>query len=299
MRQQCATYAPDLLAACAELVGEDPFARVAESTRFAQPAIFCASLAALRAHRLVEGSPAPGAFAGHSLGELAALVAADALDCEAALRLAVLRGELMAQAGEAEGAGSMLALIGASPEQCERLAADHGVWVANENAPGQTVLAGKVQDLEKVIGPARKEGLRAIMLDVAGAFHSPAMADAVGPFREALAQVQVREPTMPVISGVSAAPFTDIREQLAEAIVKPVRWSATMSALAELGARSFIDFGPGKVLARLLGRNLPGAEVLAPSVPDTEKASGSQEMGSGGSEMGSVGSEMGSVGRAA
>ncbi len=267
MRAQTETYAPHLLCACIELVGEDPFLRVTESTRFAQPAIFCASIASLAAHRLATGSPSPGAYAGHSLGELAALVAADALDCEVALRLAVLRGALMAEAGERDGRGGMLALIGASTEQCERLAAAHDVHVANENAPGQTVLAGQLADLERVVKPAREEGCRAIMLDVAGAFHSPEMASALEPFRVALRKETVRTPKVPVISGATASPFVDVREQLLEAIVKPVRWSATMKALAALGANRFIDFGPGRVLARLLVRNVPDAEAIAPSVP--------------------------------
>src|SRR5687767_12081529 len=123
-----AAEAPELLERCLALVGADPFERVGESTRFAQPAIFCASVAGWR--RL---DATPVAAAGHSLGELAALVAAEALDPIDALGLVVLRGALMADAG----GGTMLALLGAGDDDAEALAAEHGATVANYNAPGQ------------------------------------------------------------------------------------------------------------------------------------------------------------------
>jgi malonyl CoA-acyl carrier protein transacylase len=102
------------------------------------------------------------------------------------------------------------------------------------------------------------------MLDVAGAFHSPAMAGAVAPFRAALEQVRLREPVVPVICGWSARPFDDVREELAAAIVAPVRWREAMLALAALGAEQFVDFGPGSVLAKLVRRNLPDARAIDP-----------------------------------
>jgi [acyl-carrier-protein] S-malonyltransferase len=259
LRSRVARDAPGLLELCVELVGEDPFARVTESTRFAQPAIFCASVAGwmrLREH------VRPVALAGHSLGELSALVAAEALDPAAGLVLAVRRGELMAGAGDGEE--GMLALLGAGEDLPARLAEDHGVVVANDNAPGQVVLAGRLERLHEARDAARAQGARAIMLDVAGAFHSPAMAGAVEPFRAALEQVQLREPAMPVICGWSAKPFADVRAELAAAIVAPVRWRAAMLALAALGADEFVDFGPGSVLAKLVRRNLPDARVIDP-----------------------------------
>jgi [acyl-carrier-protein] S-malonyltransferase len=245
------------MAHCIELVGDDPFELVADSTRFAQPAIFCASIAGWKQR------PAhirPVALAGHSLGELSALVAAGALDQDAGLRLAVRRGELMAATGgEREG---MLAVLGAADEQVASLASEHEVVVANENAPGQVVLAGPVDRLQAASRQARAEKLRAIALDVAGAFHSPAMAGAVEPFRAALDEVELRRPAVPVISGATGRVFADVRAELAAAIVQPVRWRAAMLALADLGADTFVDFGPGAVLARLVSRNLPDAKVL-------------------------------------
>jgi [acyl-carrier-protein] S-malonyltransferase len=251
---------PALSERCIELVGEDPFARVRESTRFAQPAIFCASVAGwMELRELVR----PLALAGHSLGELSALVAAESLDPSVGLELAVRRGELMAAAeiGEAEG---MLAVLGASEEQVTVLAEEHEAVLANDNAPGQVVLAGPVSRLRAASGRARELGVRAIMLDVAGAFHSPAMSGAVAPFLAALDRVEFRPPAMPVISGSTARPFDDVRAELADAIIKPVRWREAMLALARLGADTFLDVGPGEVLARLLRRNLPGAVLVAP-----------------------------------
>ncbi|MCW3019965.1 MAG: Acyl transferase [Solirubrobacterales bacterium] len=258
MRERVERVVPELLDRAIELVGEDPFARVGESTRFAQPAIYCASVTGWTEWRELAR---PAALAGHSLGELSALVAAEALDPVCGLELAVLRGELMASVRTRQEEG-MLAVLGGEDELPDLLATEHEVVLANDNAPGQVVLAGPVDRLRDASGHARREGARAIWLDVAGAFHSPAMASAVEPFRVALEQVELREPMIPVISASTARPFEDIRAELAAAIVQPVRWRATMLALGRSGAETFVDFGPGQILARLVKRNLPGATML-------------------------------------
>lgn len=257
MRDSVARVRPDLLELAAQAAGDDPFARVAESTRFAQPAICAASLAGWSQ---LAADLRPHSVAGHSLGELAALAAAGVLTEESALRLSAVRGRLMAQAGEAAGGGTMLALVGATATQARRLAAGHDVVVANDNAPGQLVLSGSPGRLAAARRAARGEGLRAIGLDVAGAFHSPQMAGAEAAFREALADVEVgpaRGAT--VFSCATAEPFTDVREELAVALTQPVRWRETMAALQYAGARHYIDAGPGRVLAKLVPRNVPGA----------------------------------------
>jgi malonyl CoA-acyl carrier protein transacylase len=256
-----AAEAPDLLERCLELVDDDPFARVSDSTRFAQPAIFCASVASWRRAR--DHVVPPVAIAGHSLGEFAALVAAEALDPIDALELVVLRGRLMWEAGERAGGGSMLALLGASDDVAAELAAEHGVVVANENAPGQIVLSGSLEGLGAAAEHARADGLRAMELGVSGAFHSPAMIPAVGPFETALAGVELRPPTIPVLSGLTGRPMTSPRSDLAGALTKPVRWTAVMAGLAERGVTRFVDAGPGRVLAKLTRRNVPGAEASA------------------------------------
>ena len=247
---------PELVEMASELVGCDPFENAHTSTAFAQPAIFVASVAGWRecdVHDLI-------AMAGHSLGELSALVAAGALDVEAGLRLVVLRGRLM---DEVATDGGMVALLGGDPDEARRLAAEHGLAVANDNAPGQLVLSGPSAGVETLTRVARAEGFKALKLDVAGAFHSPAVAAARDPFLNALRATDWHEPSVPVISGVTAAPFSDYAEQLAEALVAPVRWREVMTTLFDLGARDFVDVGPGRVLARLVPRNLPNLEAHA------------------------------------
>jgi [acyl-carrier-protein] S-malonyltransferase len=275
LRDRVERVVPELLERAVELVGEDPFPRVAESTRFAQPAIFCASIAGWAEYGALAR---PSVLAGHSLGELSALVAADALDRESGLALAVRRGELMGSAQPRVEHG-MLAVLGAEESLPARLATEHDIIVANDNAPGQVVLAGPLDGLREASGQARREGARAILLDVAAAFHSPSMAGAVEPFRAALDEVELRPPAVPVISSSSARLFQDIRGELADAIVRPVRWRETMLALAGRGIDRYVDFGPGNVLSRLVGRNLPGAHVLDPEQIDSSANSESRVVG--------------------
>lgn len=249
MREVVARARPDLL----ERVGEEPFARVDgvpnPPTEWAQPAIFAASLAAW-AER--EGEE-PGAAAGHSLGELTALTAAGALAEEDALELVVLRGRLMGAARE----GGMVALVGASAaEEGPKLAARHGLAVANDNSPQQVVLSGAREAVDAAGTAAPEAGLRALPLPVAGAFHSPLMAGAVAPFRAALDAVEVRPPRFPVLSGVTAAPIDDVRAVLADGIVRPVRWREVLLALRAAGAERFEEVGPGRVLTGLVKRTL-------------------------------------------
>lgn len=259
MRALVAERAPALLERCVALVGEDPFERVGESTRFAQPAIFCASLAGW------EGLDVePGAAAGHSLGELAALVAAGALAREDALALVVTRGRLMA---EADDRGTMLALLGAEPAEAEALAAEADVTLANDNAPGQIVLSGDRDALARARELARERGTRTMELGVAGAFHSPSMRPALRPFRAALDAVDFHPPAFPVFSCASARPFVDPREELAGALLEPVRWRETVLALHAAGFTSFVETGPGNVLTklvkRIVGAQAAGREKLA------------------------------------
>jgi [acyl-carrier-protein] S-malonyltransferase len=257
MRDLVAERAPDLLERCIALVGEDPFPRASESTRFAQPAIFCASLAGWDALGLDAA-----AGAGHSLGELAALAAAGVFERDDALRLVVLRGKLMA---EADDVGSMLALIGASDEEAHEIAGAAGVTVANDNAPGQVILSGPRDRLQTAEDEARERGRRVIAVDVAGAFHSPSMEPAIAPFRAALDETEVHEPAFTVFSSLTTQPFTDVRAELTDVLTRPVRWRETVIAMHEAGARRFVEVGPGKVLARLGKRILKDCPVETPA----------------------------------
>src|SRR5690349_3996312 len=163
MRDTVAEVRPDLLALASEVVGEDPFARVDDGTKFAQPAIFCASLAGWEAL----GRPAGEFMAGHSLGELAALVASGALEERDGLELVALRGRLMQESGEKAGDGGMLALVGkGAADHAAELAEDHRLAVANDNSPQQVVLSGARDALPGAAKAAEELGLRAIDLPV-------------------------------------------------------------------------------------------------------------------------------------
>ena len=259
MRDLVAQRAPELLERVTALVGEDPFARVDESTRFQQPAIFCASVAGWQA---LAGDLQPSAGAGHSLGELAVLAAAEVLSVDDALELVVLRGRLMA---EADDRGSMIALVGADAAEAAEIADAAELTVANDNAPGQIVLAGDKASFDRAEEIAGERGKRVIRLPVAGAFHSPAMAPAVAPFRAALDEVELGEPRFTVFSCASAKPFADVRDELARALIRPVRWRETFTALHESGATRFVEIGPGQVLARLAKRIVKGTKVETPA----------------------------------
>jgi malonyl CoA-acyl carrier protein transacylase len=260
MRDTVADVRPDLLSLAAQIVGEDPFARAEEGTRYAQPAIFCASLAGWEAL----GRPEGELMAGHSLGELAALVAAGYLGERDGLELVALRGKLMQASGEAAGDGGMLALLGrGATEQAAEIADAHGLAVANDNSPQQVVLSGDRSAFDGASAAARELGLKAIELPVTGAFHSPMMADAVPEFEAALARIEVAEPEgVTVLSAVTAAPFDDVRKQLAQALTMPVRWRETLLALRDLGAERFVEVGPGRVLTGLVKRTLRDVELV-------------------------------------
>ncbi|HEV2059269.1 MAG TPA: acyltransferase domain-containing protein, partial [Solirubrobacteraceae bacterium] len=129
--------------------------------------------------------------------------------------------------------------------------------------PGQVVLSGAPNDLREVRSEARADGLRAIPLNVSGAFRSSQMAAAVEPFRTAVAAVQLNPPRADVFSCATARPFADPVNELADALVSPVRWRETMSAVAAAGARAYVDVGPGTVLAKLAPRCVADAQVLS------------------------------------
>jgi malonyl CoA-acyl carrier protein transacylase len=261
MRDHVALARPDLLELALALIGEDPFHRVDDGTAYAQPAIFCASLAGF--HAL--GQPAAEYFAGHSLGELGALVAAGCLSERDGLELVVLRGRLMQEAGERAGDGGMIALLG--PDAADRageLAAAHGLAVANDNSPQQVVLSGRREALPEAEQAARQSGLRAMILPVTGAFHSEMMISAVGPFAAALDRVEVRDPApgVTVMSAVTVEPFVDVRAQLVEALTSPVRWREVMLSLYDRGVERFVEVGPGRVLSGLAKRTLGNVELV-------------------------------------
>jgi [acyl-carrier-protein] S-malonyltransferase len=268
MQEHVERHRPDLVPLAREAVGDDPFEREADGTRFAQPALFCAALAGWAR---LQDELEPDLMAGHSLGEIAALAGAGALSDEDGLALVVARGRLMQDAAEAAGNGGMLA-VRAGRDTVGELADHHGLTVANDNSPEQTVLSGPSEALDAVSGELKEQGVRSKRLPVLGAFHSPAMEDAVPGFREVLDSVDVREPRVPVLSCVTAEPFDDVRERLAQALTHPVRWLDVMHAMHERGAGRFVETGPGKVLTGLVRSSLDGVDAEPPKPLETANA---------------------------
>jgi [acyl-carrier-protein] S-malonyltransferase len=243
-------FCPELGATAVELVGDDPFMRVSDGTAFAQPAIFCASIAGWCAVRDL-AMPITGVV-GHSLGEFAALVAAGSFDVFDALRLVVLRGRLMQEVERMGGGGGMAAVSGKHLGGVSELARQCDLVVANDNAPHQVVLSGPDAGLEALLEMAPSRGIRAVRLPVGGAFHSSVMEGIVEEFRIALTNIDIRPPSLLALCTTTTAPFTDIRQELAGGITRPVLWRQSMERLRRGGFTRFIDIGPGRVLSRLI-----------------------------------------------
>ena len=256
-RELVAAVRPDLLELATELVGEDPFRRMSEGTAYAQPAVYCASISGYEQL----GRPHAEYFAGHSLGEVGALAAAGAIDDADGVRMVVARGRVMeAEAGRG-APGGMLA-VGSDRDGAAALAAGHGLTLANENSPQQFVLSGPLDAIKAAEAAAKRSGVRAKKLAVAGAFHTDAMSSGVAPFRAALEEIEFRPTAAPVISSTTAEPFgDDVRDALAASLTSPIRWTAVLGKLDELGVNCYLDVGPGKVLAGLVRRTIDGAET--------------------------------------
>jgi [acyl-carrier-protein] S-malonyltransferase len=235
-----------------ELLGFDPFERLDEGTRYQQPALFLCSVAAFEADTTDDAIAA----AGHSLGEYAALVAAGVLEFDDAVGLVKERADAMADAAD-KRPGTMVAMLGGDTHEVWELAKKHGLTVANDNAPGQLVLSGPVEGIDAAAAEAREAaGARAMKLDVAGAFHSPLMQPAAARLAAALDETPIHEARIPVYSNGSVAPFVDVRRELAENLLKPVRWRETLLALRGAGAETFVELGPGSVLTGMVKRTL-------------------------------------------
>src|SRR3954449_2148546 len=221
-RELVASVRPDLLELATELVGEDPFERMAEGTAYAQPAVYCASIAGYEQL----GRPRADYFAGHSLGEVGALAAAGAIEDADGVRIVAARGRAMAEAARRGEPGGMLA-VGSDREGAAALAAEHDLTLANENSPQQFVLSGPLARIEEAETAAKGSGVRAKKLAVAGAFHTEAMSPGVEAFRAELDEIEFRTPSTPVVSSTTADFFgDDVRDALAASLVSPIRWMA-------------------------------------------------------------------------
>jgi len=249
------------------------------TTEFAQPALLACGVAAFRVLEAqgLRSERLAGA-AGHSLGEFAALVAAGTMLLPEALALVVVRGEAMQRAGEARP-GTMCALIGADTDTAEALcdeAREDGVLlVANQNSPAQVVISGSVEAIERAEALAKERKIRAVRLNVAGAFHSPLMEPAVAPILRMLDDIELRTPAFPIAENVSGTLVTDpaeLKDLLGRHVVSPVLWERDAHALAAAGATTFLEAGPGDVLTKMAKRVVPGATALAVGTPEAAAA---------------------------
>ncbi len=261
------------------LAWEGP-AEALDRTENAQPALLATSIAYLRGlaeRRSVLGlrEPTPAFFAGHSMGQYSAMVAAGVIGLADGLRLVRERGRLM-QASGAGREGRMAALIGLDeaclPELVER-SAEHGVFgVANRNSPGQVVVSGERAAVEAAIGLARELGARrAVELPVSVAAHSPLMADAADGMRRALANVEFRDPSGPLLANRDGRPLTTgtaARDELVEHLTAGVDWVRAVETMTAAGVGTFIEIGPGRVLTGLIKRIAPESEALATDAPN-------------------------------
>jgi len=226
-----------------------------------QPAIVATSVAMLRL--LEERRFSPAFVAGHSLGEFAALVAAQALTFEDALLLVRERGRLMKEAGEARP-GGMAAVIGVATKQVEEACAraqestGGAAGIANDNCPGQVVISGDEETLQAAIEALEAAGARKLVrLSVSIAAHSSLMSDAAAAFRKALEDVMLRPPAVPFIANATAGPLEtpeEIREALGRQLTSPVHWTESVRWMIDHGVERFIEVGPGSVLTGLLRR---------------------------------------------
>jgi len=239
-------------------------------TQHAQPALLAHGAAAWAVLRDAAAGQVVAA-AGHSLGEFTAYHAAGALPAEAAARLVRRRGELMYHSGVSRP-GAMAALLGDPTQPIEELCAiatrEAGVVVpANYNSPGQLVISGEVAGVERVMALAKEAGVRrAVRLNVSGAFHSPLMAVALPGLEQALDDAALADPAFPVYANVTARPVTrgaDARALLLRQLTAPVRWTEVVRAIAaDHPDALYAEVGPGSVLAGLMKKCVPGAEVV-------------------------------------
>jgi [acyl-carrier-protein] S-malonyltransferase len=238
-------------------------AEVLDETINTQPALYVAGVATLRALESAHGPITPLATAGHSLGELTALTAVGALPFESGIKIVRERGRLMKEAGE-KSPGAMAALLGLTIEDaraiCQQASDETGkpVVVANDNCPGQVVISGDEQALDRALILAKDRGAkRAVKLAVSVAAHSPLMAHSAEAFRQALAAIPFETPKLPIIGNLTAAPLRtreDILTELGGQLTGPVRWTESIQALRGLGVKTFVELGPKDVLTGLLKR---------------------------------------------
>lgn len=266
----------ETFAEASDVLGEDLWALVAAGPQEAlalttntQPVMLTAGIAVWRAW-LAAGGRQPTVVAGHSLGEYTALVAAGALTFADALPLVRFRAQAM-QDAVPKGEGAMAAIMGGEDgavlSACAEAAEDQVVEAVNFNAPGQIVIAGHREAVERAIGLAKQKGAkRGVLLPVSAPFHCSLLRPAADKLAVRLAQVAIATPAIPVLHNVDVALHRDhdaIRDALARQAASPVHWTATVHAMAARGVTHIAECGPGKVLAGLAKRIDPNLTAYA------------------------------------
>lgn len=233
-----------------------------------QPDMFAVEVAAARA--LVEAGIQPDALAGFSLGEISALAFSGAVSLEDGFKLVCRRGELMQEASNAADS-AMVAVVKLPPEKVEELASQFDqVYPVNYNSPAQTVCAGLSSSMDGFKAAVKAAGGRALPLKVSGAFHSPFMSSAAKGLAEVLAPMEFGTPSCPLYSNVTAQPYEDgqFKDLLSRQVENPVRWQTIVENMIAAGVDTFIEVGPGKTLAGLIGKI--NSDVRALNVEDAE-----------------------------
>lgn len=241
---------------------EGPEARL-DQTIYTQPALYVTSIAIWRVLKQQLPDSLPAWMAGHSLGELTALAAAGGMSYEDGLNLVYARSSLMQKAGQ-ENPGAMAALLAMDPSAVIALCAavsketQKSVVLANDNCPGQVVVSGHIEAVDRLIELAPGAGARrAVKLAVSVAAHSPLMASASAAFQQALDKTPLAPPKIPVYGNVNAQPLKtiqEIRHELGEQLTQTVRWTESMQSIMEAGAETFVEIGPNNVLGGLMRR---------------------------------------------
>ena len=233
-----------------------------------QPDMFAVEVAAARA--LVEAGIQPDALAGFSLGEISALAFSGAVSLEDGFKLVCRRGELMQEASNAADS-AMVAVVKLPPEKVEELAGQFDqVYPVNYNSPAQTVCAGLSSSMDGFKAAVKAAGGRALPLKVSGAFHSPFMSSAAKGLAVVLAPMEFAAPSCPLYSNVTAQPYEDgqFKDLLSRQVENPVRWQTIVENMIAAGVDTFIEVGPGKTLAGLIGKI--NSDVRALNVEDAE-----------------------------
>lgn len=233
-----------------------------------QPAIVTVSLACLKAIEDVSGGnvfPVPAFTAGHSLGEYAALAAAGAMDFRTAIYLVKERGRLMFEAGQ-KNPGAMAAVLGLEESILAGVCGETDTVIANYNCPGQLVISGAKDNVVRATEIAKVRGAaRVVPLQVSGAFHSSLMQPAVQGLSEIISTVKFNTPMVPVVANVTASPVStpeQIKSELINQLNSGVQWQRSVEYMINNGVKTFIEIGPGKVLAGLIKRINKDVKVL-------------------------------------